>query len=200
MTSRVGQLRNEPLAGRDEGPLGKVPVHLGRPGAPVLARHPPEPRVAQGLGEVADLEGRPAVALARQGQHRVGPEPYRVVADPPGEVHAEERELGVRDRVDEVPGQVAPLGPKLPVIAAEGHDARLLRGARQPRHPVGLQAGAGEHPGSGELTPAGPDRDRPGRRGQANDQVPGEDHATQPGDIACHGLGDPGEIDDSRGR
>src|SRR5215469_6653877 len=83
----VCQFWNESLTCRDEGTLGKVAIHLGRPGAPVLARHPPEPRVAQGLGEVAGPQRRTAVPLTRQGEYRVGPEPYRPVADPPGEVH-----------------------------------------------------------------------------------------------------------------
>ena len=61
--------------------------------------------------DVAQIDVAPAVALAGEGQHGVGPGVHRPV-DRAREVHAEEREAGVGHRVDEVRarGSAAP-GP-----------------------------------------------------------------------------------------
>ena len=67
----------------------------------------------------------------------------------PGQVAAEEREVGIRDRVDAGPHEVAPLGAQAQVAAAKRDDPRLGGRPGRDRQPVGPGARAADHePGS----------------------------------------------------
>ena len=57
-------------------------------------------------------------------------------------MRAEERQLGVRDRVDVGANELGALGPQLQVGAAERDDPRIGRRPGGDREPVGPRAGA----------------------------------------------------------
>ena len=78
------------------------------------------------------------IALAREGEDRVRPR-LDVAVDGAGEVHAEEGELGVGHRVDEVPDEGPALLLQHVVLAAEGNDPDLGVDAHQRRDAVGVQ-------------------------------------------------------------
>ena len=113
--------------------------------APVTAKHQPRPRPADGVGQVAGADAAAPIALARQRQDRVGPEPHAAV-DLAGQMDAEERQRRVRHRVDQALDERGPLRPQLPVLAAERNDPGLGSLAGRAREAVGLQAGADDHP------------------------------------------------------
>ena len=96
---------------------------------------PPGARPGEGLGQVAGPHPPEPVGVARADQQRRGAE-QDLAVDPPGQVHAEEGEVGVGHRVDAGPDQVAALGTQPQVGAPEGNDARLGRRAAGDREPV----------------------------------------------------------------
>lgn len=75
------------------------------------------------------------------GEHgvRTGLDP---AVDESCEMHAEERELRIGYRVDEVSDQVLGRGFEAVILAAERHDADIFALARQPCDAVAVQAGA----------------------------------------------------------
>src|SRR4029079_18762823 len=95
----------------------------------------------QRLGQVTCAEVLPTVPFALHCEDRV-----RSAVDVPvhhaREVHAEEREARVRDRVDQVFDQVPLFGRQLVVLAAERDDLRAGVYFREARDAVRMQPGA----------------------------------------------------------
>ena len=72
-----------------------------------------------------------------------------------GEVDAQERELRVRHRVDQVADQVLALGPDPVVLAAKRHDSHFTLFAREQAHPVAVQPRAVDHEIAGLVSRSG---------------------------------------------
>ena len=134
-------VRHQLLQGPHESRLAGRAVHLVGADAPVLARHVPEAGVAQRARELGGPHRAEGVALAREGQHRIRAR-FHVAVDGAGEVHAEERELGIRYRVDQAAHDRAALGPQHVVLAAERDDAHLGRHPGEPGHSIGVEPAA----------------------------------------------------------
>ena len=100
--------------------------------------------VGQGLGQIAQVEIGLAVALAREGQHRVGAALHRAV-DHAGEVDAQEGKLRIGHRVDQRAAQVVHLRLERIILAAEWDDGRRRFAAIQRRDAVGVEPGAVDH-------------------------------------------------------
>ena len=77
-----------------EGALGQRPAKLTCPHAPVRTRQRAEAARPERLGEVAERDVAPPVALARERKDGVGAD-VDAAADAVREVHAEERVAGV---------------------------------------------------------------------------------------------------------
>ena len=175
-------------------PSSPAPVRQWRAKQPPGAG--PAERVARGRG------GGPAEAVGVAGadHQRRGPEQHLAV-DAPGQVHAEKREVGVGDRVDAGPDQLAALGAQPQVGAAEGNDARLGRGAR--RRPRGgpTSAPAQQIDAPAVVVP-GAWRDRVAPpSGAASDRAAGDDAPPRRLELRGEARGDRGEVDDpGRGR
>ena len=169
----VADLRHEPAGGLGEQPAGQRAADLHRAVPPVRPRQPPETRVRQRSGEVAGAPVPPAVALPPQRRHRVRSHVDGSVHTA-GQVHAEERELRVRHRVDETADQVG--AGQVVVLPAERDDPRRRPRAGQHGDPVGLQAGAVDQLPRPHVTAGGLDRaaaDR-GHRGAEADLGAGQ--------------------------
>ncbi len=134
----LGYLRQQPAHRLREGPLGQRAAQLARPIAPVAARYPPCARVAQRPGELPRPYGPPVVPLAGQGGDRIGPD-VDAPADAPGEMHAEEGEGRVGDRVHQAAHQVRTGRGQVEVLPAERHDPHPRVVARQPGDAVAAQ-------------------------------------------------------------
>ena len=88
-------------------------------------------------------EVAPAVALAGEGEHRVRAGPHLAI-DALGEVHAEEREARIGNRVDEAANERPGVGRQRVVVAAERDDPLAAGVAGHRREPIGLETGAGD--------------------------------------------------------
>jgi hypothetical protein len=67
-------------------------------------------------------------------------------------VHAQEREGGIRNRVDETARQIPALRAQTQVVAAKRHDPRLARAARQDGEAVGMNPCAHDRMAGDNLT------------------------------------------------
>ena len=113
------------------------------------------------------------------------------------QVHPEERQVGVGDRVDAGADELRPRGPEPQVGAAEGDDPRVRVGAGGDREPVGPRARADDD-GSGLGTTEGVgDRNRPGSRRQRVDGAAGHDPPAGGLEVGGEGAGDRSEVDHS---
>ena len=138
-----------------------------------------------------------AVSLAGQREDGVRPA-LDAAADHAGEVHAEEGERGVGDRIDEPPHEPLRLGRELEVLAAERKDAQVEVSHGHARDPVGLQPRARDDPAGRDRSAGGPhDRavaallDRPDLRSEA-------DLASRPGDAFRESPAHRAIVDDAR--
>jgi hypothetical protein len=93
--------------------------------------------------------------------------------DRAGEVHPQERELGIGHRVDQAADQAVALWAQKVVLAAEGDDLHLGVGAGQPRDHVRVQPGAIDQLGrrDGVLTRADGETATPHARDRADRKV-----------------------------
>src|SRR3989454_710787 len=89
-----GALGDEPLKRLRERRPAERAVHLVGPGAPVAARHVPEPPVGERRGELARAHAAESITLAGEGEDGVRPR-LEVAVHRAREVDAEERELGI---------------------------------------------------------------------------------------------------------
>src|SRR6185503_11540193 len=116
---------------RREPAAGQRAAYLAQAVPEMPAREPPQPRVAGRVEHVAGFDRGPPVALPGQGEHRVR-SGVDTAVDHPGQVHAEERELRIRYRVDQPTDQVAAVGTQFVVLATERDDPRRRVDAGQP--------------------------------------------------------------------
>ena len=112
------ELRQELPRRVDEAAGREIADGLGGAHPPVPAREAAEAGRAQRLAEIAERHVAPAVALAREREHGVRPEPHRAVRAH-RRVDAEERERRVRHRVDQPAHELALLRPEDEVVPAE---------------------------------------------------------------------------------
>src|SRR5207247_9910708 len=96
---------------------------LGKTQPPVAAGHSVETRPPQQARQPANTEPRPAIALLRQSQQGVGPDPD-LAPHPSGEVDAQKWKGRVRHRIDQTSNEARTTGPQRRVPAAHGHDTR----------------------------------------------------------------------------
>src|SRR5207244_3483804 len=116
-----GELGDEPSERPRERRSAERAVHLVGPGAPVATRHLPESPIGERRGELPRAHASEPVALAGEREDGVRAR-LDVAVDGPREVDAEERELGVGDRIDEAAHERASLGPEQVVLARERDD------------------------------------------------------------------------------
>ena len=105
----------------------------------VVTSELPRPPITEGFHGVAQIEVGLAVALAFEGEHRVGTALDFAVGHA-REMHPKERKVGVGHGVDQVADLVLGVVFELVVIAPESHDAFLQRNAVPTGKAVGLQA------------------------------------------------------------
>jgi len=180
----LGDLGDERGARAGEGDAAEGSPLLRNPRAPVLARHLPEAGPAGDLERVAHVEARARVALAREGEHGVGAG-LDAALDATGEVHAEEGERRVGNRVDEVSHEVSPFRREHPVLAAERDDRHVDRHPGHPRHPVAPEARAGDEDARLEVARGGLGDDALARPHDARDHRALSDLAAAVLDLAC---------------
>jgi len=117
-------------------------AELDGAGAPVAADQPPEAGEREHAREIAGRDRPVVVALAGEGEHRVGAALDASVHHA-GQMHAEERQARVRHGIDQVPAEVSGLGSQHVVLPAERHDAHPRPRAGEPGEAVvHLSAGA----------------------------------------------------------
>src|SRR2546426_140672 len=92
-------------------------------------------RAVRARGEGGRAPAAPRVGLGAECKKGVGAEPH-LAADPRREVHAEEREAGIGDRVDEAAHQAGTVRREAVVVATEGDDPYGIGSADLPRDPV----------------------------------------------------------------
>src|SRR5439155_24423963 len=95
---------------REEERLQIVARELRGPGAPVAKGEAREGAVAERRDDVGQPHVGPAIALAREREDGVGAEQDGAV-DPAGEVHAQERQARIGDRVHATAEERPALGP-----------------------------------------------------------------------------------------
>ena len=118
--------------------------HLVHPEGEVAPCEAPEALEGERLPQVTQGDVAHSVALAREGQHGVGPQPHGTVG-PRCKVHPEEGVARVGHGVDVAFDQVALVRVEHQVVAAEGHDARQRRAPGGRRQPVGVQPRTHHH-------------------------------------------------------
>jgi hypothetical protein len=98
----IGRLEVGDVApgGADERGAVRGVAHLGQPGPPPAAGHPVGARPGEGRREVARANAAELVRVAGADHQRRRPDEH-VAVDVAGEMHAEERQRRVRDRVDQ---------------------------------------------------------------------------------------------------
>src|SRR4030095_10994922 len=100
------------------------PTELGEARRRIAAQEAPEARESQRIRQVAEVDARLRVPLAREREYRV-----RTRLDPavdhPREVHAEEGEGRIGHGVDQVAYEAGAVRAQLVVLAAKGDDAQL---------------------------------------------------------------------------
>ncbi len=126
------------------GRLDVIAPDLDGSFAPVTSGEPPEPGPGQGGPGVGRVKTIASIALSREGEHGVRPGGDLAV-QVSREVHAEEREPGVRNRIDEGADPALRLGAQAVVVAPEGDDANPASLLGVTGQPVALQAAAGDH-------------------------------------------------------
>ena len=115
--------------------------------SPVRQKRPASRQVpGQARFEARSRQRTPAepVGVASADHQRRGAE-QDLAVDRPGQVPAEERQVGIGDRVDAGAHQLAPLGAQPQVGAAEGDDPRLGRRAGGDGEPVAPGSRAADH-------------------------------------------------------
>src|SRR5262249_30458374 len=128
-------LRDETLQGLHERRFVERTPHFAQTRLPVFGSHLHETRVGQRFQHIAELDLELVIPLTRKGQYSI-----RATSDPAvdhtGKMHAQEGEIGVWDRVDEIAAEVMRLRLDFIVFTPEGHnlDGGLL--AAQGRHTV----------------------------------------------------------------
>ena len=118
-------------------------MHLGCARPPVLLGEFSKAGPPQRVPCIARPNSPSPVLLPSQREYRVRPDQH-VAVNGRREVHAEERVLRIRHRVDQPAHQVPRLGAQRVVLAPERHDPRLGVVAGPLRHSVRLQAGASD--------------------------------------------------------
>ena len=129
------QIRHQPLKRSAEEPLAPraadfIPTHAAMPG-----KETPEARIAEGIGEVAEIDVLFAVPFPRTCKHCVRSGLHAAV-DEAGEVNAEEGKVEVGDGVDEMANEALALRTELIIFAPEGNDLCLWSFAGKLGHPV----------------------------------------------------------------
>ena len=169
---------------------------LGQAGAPEAAHQPPGPGPGEVGAQILAAQARDPVRVAGAHHQRRGPE-QDLAVDGPGQVAAQERQVGIRHRVDAGAHQLAPLRPQAQVAAAEGHDSRLLGGTRRDRQPVGPGAGAADRRSPPRSSPRSwRDGDALAVRGERMDSGSRADGCPGSLDVRCVGGRDLREVDD----
>ena len=123
------------------------------------AGQPPESAEPEDVRNVPGVDVASAVTLAGQGQHSVRPR-GDVAIDVPGEVHAEEREGGVGDRVDERVDQAGRRLDQCVVVAPERHGPVQAIPACHLPDPVGVEPRTAHHEAGLDLAARGVDEPR----------------------------------------
>ena len=188
------QVGDVAAGGVAEGAAAERPDHLADPGAPVTGGHAPEAGPGQGLGQVAEAQVAPAVALPGQGEDGVGADQDPAV-DPLGQVDPEERVARVGHRVDEAVDQVAAAGGELVVLAPERHHPGVVVVAGQAGQAVGVQPAADDQLVEGQPLAAGLDGHPGGVLGDAPDLDAGADLGPHGGRVGGQPPGHGGEVD-----
>ena len=176
-------------------------LHLRGAGTEVVPEGFPETGEARVLGDVAPVDRKLVVVLPAQAQYGVGADGDAAV-DHPRQVHAEERQFRVGDRVDQVIDDLILAGGQAEVFAAKRNDLVIDLDPGHGRQAIGLQTGAGHQlPGlphavmaaDGDLVGAFLDRGDGGL--QADFAAGGFDH---PGHGLAHlfVIDDPGGIEE----
>jgi len=123
--------------------LADLGIDLGKGGTPVLLGQQAEAAVRRRFPELFQAEIPSTVALAREREDRVraGPNLTRQLLR---EVRTEERQLRVRNRVDERANELARSADDRVIPPAEWNDLGRNWCARHPREAVGVQTGTGD--------------------------------------------------------
>src|SRR3989441_6041581 len=182
---------------REEERLQIVARELRGAGAPVANGEAREGAVAERRDDVGQPHVGPPVALARERENGVGAEQDGAV-DPAGEVHAQEREARIGDRIHETAEERPPLGPKDVVVAAERNDLRIRSGAGLARQHVRVEAGARDRRSRDDRAGGGPDPDLVLADRQADDRGLEPDLDAEGGDLPSDRQGDLRVVDDPR--
>ena len=156
----------------------------------------PERRRAQRVHRLADVDVDPAVALAGECQDRVRTSVHPTV-DATGQVHAQEREAGVRYRVDEAAHQWASGRHQLPILAAERDDPPRDVGAGRRGQQVGLEPTAVHQASGPELAGRRRHALTAGDRGHSGDPTAGPDLPAELDDVSGQLRAHRGEVDDA---
>ena len=162
-------LRDQALQRAGKGRFTQGTPDFVRRHGPVLRHHSQEARVGEDLGEIREIDIRPGVTLARQSQHGIRPA-LHATGNHPGEMHAQEREIGIRHRIDEVAAQFRGVGRQFEILTAERHDLCRRFGTRKRSDAIRVQACAVDQVPRFKRPRGGLDRDAIG-------QVPNGGHA-----------------------
>src|SRR5262249_5750806 len=131
-------LRDQPLEGAAEDVAAEGPAEFEPSHRWIAAKESPKARVAQRVPQIPQVEIGLAVAFTREGQDCVGT-CFDAAVNQAREVHAQKRELRIRDRVDQMPHQVLPLGTDLIIFAAKRDDTQIAALARKLGHTIAMQ-------------------------------------------------------------
>ncbi len=173
-------------------------LHLGGAGAEVLPDGFPETGEAGVLRHVAPVDGELPVVLPAQAQYRVGADGNAAV-DHAGQVHPEERQLRIGDRVDQVIDDVVLRRRQTEVFAAEGDDLVVDLHPGHHRQAIRLQAGAGHQLLRLPAAAVAADGDAVGAFLDRGDGLAQADLAALAADHPGHGVADFAVVDDAGG-
>jgi hypothetical protein len=194
---RRPQVGHQAAQGRRECATAGRAAQLDNAHSPVLAREASEADVAQAFGGVARREAEPVVPLALQREDRIGAG-LDTTPDHAREVRAEEREVRIGDRVDQVAYEPLPFRRQPEILAAERHDGQSRLDAAQPRDAVGLQSSAVDQSARADLADGGVEDEAHRVASHRDDPRAGAHDGAGPLDRTLQRFGHRTEVDDAR--